>query len=352
MPVAHFPCNHFFRTATAAIILPALLCLIQPLHAQDSVADHMLVYQRSSGGWPKHLGNNNVDYSKPIAPADLKMIREDTAHNGATIDNNATTKEIRYLLQSYKENRNKQYLAAAEHGIRFLLTAQYRNGGWPQYYPDSSLYRSEITYNDNAMVNVLNLLDDLAHHTNGLEEVNQVLVRPAQKAVENGIGCILKTQLVVNGKLTAWCAQYDKTTLLPDTARAYELPSLSGNESVGIVRFLMRTEHPSPAISNSVNSAVAWFEKVRIPGYKYVDIVDASLPDGKDRVIQPDPSSVIWARFYEISTNEPFFCGRDGIKKKHVAEVAYERRTNYGWYGTWPKQLLEKDYPAWKKANP
>ena len=47
---------------------------------------------------------------------------------------------------------------------------------------------------------------------------------------------------------TAWCAQYDEVSLLPAKARAFELPSLSGEESVGIVRFLMDTEQPTPAI--------------------------------------------------------------------------------------------------------
>ena len=30
----------------------------------------------------------------------------------------------------------KKYLNAAKRGIDYLLTAQYANGGWPQYYPD------------------------------------------------------------------------------------------------------------------------------------------------------------------------------------------------------------------------
>ena len=56
----------------------------------------------------------------------------------------------------------------------------------------------------------------------------------------------------------------------------------------------------------------------------------------------------MWARFYEIDTNRPFFCGRDGVKKYALAEIEYERRNGYAWLGYWPESLLSKDYPAWK----
>jgi hypothetical protein len=36
------------------------------------------------------------------------------------------------------------------------------------------------------------------------------------------------------------------------------------------------------------------------------------------------------------------------VPKTKLAEIDNERRTGYAWYGAWPKQLLEKDYPAWK----
>ena len=47
---------------------------------------------------------------------------------------------------------------------------------------------------------------------------------------------------MVNGRRTVWCAQHDETTLRPAGARTYEHASLSGYESVGIVRFLMGIE--------------------------------------------------------------------------------------------------------------
>jgi PelA/Pel-15E family pectate lyase len=113
----------------------------------------------------------------------------------------------------------------------------------------------------------------------------------------------------------------------------------------------MKLDNPSPEIKLAIASAIEWFEKSKIVGYKFIDVQDASQPKGRDRVLVADSSSVIWARFYDIDTNEPFFCGRDSIKKKKVSDIEHERRTGYAWYGTWPKELLEKEYPKWLKHH-
>jgi PelA/Pel-15E family pectate lyase len=339
---------NIFKTAALLFVILSQSCIAQ---AQDEVADNMLLYQRTVGGWPKHIGNEKIDYTKKLSPPEKANVIEEASRNDATIDNNATTKEIRYLVKAYKKTNNKNYLRAAENGIRYLLKMQHPNGGWPQFYPDSSLYRSQVTYNDNAMINAMNVLWDVVHHTNDLDVVDTRLVEPSQPAIDKGIDCILKTQVRVNGKLTVWCAQYNKNTLQPEKARSFELVSLSGAESVGIVEFLMKIEHPSPEIKNAISSAVQWFQRSRIDGYRYVDIQDPKQPNGKDRVIVPDKNSTVWARFYDIQTNKPFFSGRDGVKKWSVAEIEYERRNGYAWYGTWPAVLLEKEYPAWQKKN-
>ena len=38
--------------------------------SHDDMADNMLVYQRSVGGWPKHIGNEKIDYKKKLSPAE------------------------------------------------------------------------------------------------------------------------------------------------------------------------------------------------------------------------------------------------------------------------------------------
>src|SRR5258708_1387467 len=124
--------------------LPAHGQTVAPIQTHDEIADNMLVYQRTVGGWPKHIGNEKIDYSKRLSPAERAAFIDDASMNDATIDNDATTKEIRYLVGAYSRTENKDYLQAAEKGIRYLLIMQYKNGGFPQFYPDKSLYRSEI----------------------------------------------------------------------------------------------------------------------------------------------------------------------------------------------------------------
>lgn len=317
------------------------------LAQKDFQAENMLVYQRAIGGWPKAVNEVKVDYTKTLTDAEKKAIRGDSNHIDATIDNNATTREIRYLVKAYSQTKNRAYLQAAEKGIWYYLMAQDAAGGWPQFYPDSSIYRSQITFNDDAMVNVLNVLQDIVESKNGFDKVNPELIGKSSEAVRRGIECILATQIRVNGKLTVWCAQYNKRTLQPEMARKFELVSLSGNESVGIVRFLMRLKNPAKRIQQAIISAMEWFDLVKIPGYAYGDMVAPDQPKGKDRVITPDPTSTIWARFYEIGTNRPLFSGRDSIKKYKLTEIEHERRNGYAWYGTWPATLLQKEYPEW-----
>jgi PelA/Pel-15E family pectate lyase len=310
----------------------------------------MLLYQRANGGWPKHFGGDKkVDYKHELTGEEkLELISGYAAGIDATIDNDATTKEIKYLCKIYKQTKNEKYFNAAKRGIDYLLTAQYANGGWPQFYPDFSSYRSQVTYNDNAMVNALNVLYDVAYRKNDLDIFDKQYQNKCIDPILRGVQCILKTQLRQNGELTAWCAQYNAKTLQPEMARKFELVSLSGNESVGIVRFLMRIENPSQAIIESVNAAAVWFDKVKITGYKFVDVAAPNEKSGKDRVLLPESSGVLWARFYDVENNEPFFSGRDSQRHKTIAEVENERRIGYAWYGTWPLKLLSTEYPAWK----
>ncbi len=318
-------------------------------NAQDLQADNMLLFQRESGGWFKQFHGKAFSYNHEFTDAGKADSAAEVKEGAATIDNEATNKEIRYLVKIYRTVNNPKYLAAAENGIRYLLKAQYVNGGFPQYYPDYGLYRNEITYNDNAMINALNVLQDVALRRNGFDIVNPELVAPSVKAIGKGVECILNTQIKVNGKLTAWCQQYDEKTLQPAKARAYELPSISGSESVGIIEFLMSQPNPSKGIKDAVNAGVQWLQDVKIVGYKVAVYPAPGTDKGRDRRVEPDASSVMWARYYEIGTNRPFFCDRDGIMKYSLQEIGYERRNGYAWYGEWPKRLLETDYPAWVK---
>ena len=321
---------------------------------KDFIGDNMLLYQRKNGGWPKAFKGVKVDYKRALSDSDkAELLSGFESGIDATIDNDATTKEIRYMLKAYATTNQKQYLEAAERGIDYILNAQYSNGGWPQFYPDLSSYRNEITYNDNAMVNVLNVLQDIVEQKGNFNvpEISKYNGR-AVSAIKKGIDCILKTQILRNGVPTVWCAQYNPTTLQPAMARKYELVSLSGAESVGIVRFLMRLPNPTLPMIDAVRNAVAWFKQVEIKGYDVVEIKAPQELSGKDKVLVKSDGSTIWARFYDITTNQPFFCGRDSQPKQHLSEIENERRVGYQWYGKWATKLLESEYPKWwRKYN-
>ena len=315
----------------------------------DPIADNMLLYQRKNGGWPKHFqGDKKVDYKHVLTAEELKELQSGYEKGiDVTIDNEATTKEIKYLVKAYKSYKKEAYLTAATKGIDYLLMAQYANGGWPQYYPDFSSYRSQITYNDNAMINVLNVLQDVAEGKNDFDIIDKNYQSKCNAAVAKGVDCILKTQYKQNGVLTSWCAQYNAKTLVPEMARKFELASLSGSESVGIVRFLMRQANPSKEIITAVSAAVEWFKKVQVKGYNVQEIKAPNETSGKDRIVVKDENNIMWARFYDLQTNEPFFAGRDSQPKKTLAEIENERRIGYAYYVTSPAKLINEEYPKW-----
>ncbi|WP_223860985.1 pectate lyase [Spirosoma validum] len=338
-------------SAFFAVNVLLLFWLSGPVIAQfpkDSVSERMLLYQRNDGGWPQP-GGDPINYKRELTPAQQQTLIAEKSKLDATIDDQSTTREINYLIASFGQTKNDDYRKAAERGITYLLSAQNAAGGWPQFYPDSSSYRGQITYNDQAMIDVLWVMDHVATGTDGFNVVSKSLRDQAKKAVKQGIQCILKTQYRQNGKLTAWCAQHDRYTLQPAKARTFELPSLSGNESVGIVQFLMHIDNPSPAVKQAIQAAVTWFESVKLRGIAVKTINDPNQPKGRDRIVVSDPTSILWARFYDLDTNTPFFCGRDSIKKDKLADIENERRVGYAYYGTWPAKLLSADYPNWVK---
>lgn len=309
-----------------------------------AIAENVLLYQRNIGGWPK-----NIQMQKTLtADEKQKLIALKSDPKETTTDNGATCQEMLFLSKIYAQIPDERYKNAFLAGLNYLLEAQYENGGWPQFYPLKKGYYTHITYNDDSMVNILNVLKEVAEKTDYYSiKVPDATAEKAKKAFDKGIDCILKTQYKQNGVLTAWCAQHDEITLLPAKARAYELPSLSGKESSKIVLLLMSLKNPSPEVITAVNSAVAWFEKSKLTGIK---VETKTGENGKpDRVVVQDANAEsLWARFMELEDNTPFFCDRDGIKKTSLAEIGYERRNGYAWYNNEPAAVLKK-YENWKK---
>lgn len=309
-----------------------------------TVAESVLKYQTDIGGWPKNSGfhNNTVNQEE--------WDRIKVTGVGATFDNGATITELKFLTKVYTQIKDERYRESFMKGLNYIIKAQYTNGGWPQYYPPrkgKSDYSSHITYNDNAMVNVMRCLDDVAkqHPMYAPMQISDEMRRKAKEAFDKGVECILRTQIIVDGLPTVWCAQHDEFTLAPAGARSYELPSFCGSESAGITLLLMDLENPSPEVISAVRGAVKWFKDHKIEGVTIKNEVGA---DGMDDriVVQDSTAEALWGRFHDLGTGKPFFCDRDGIKKDTLSEIGQNRRVGYDWYTRAPAKVVDR-YPEW-----
>ncbi len=308
------------------------------------IADNVLMHQRSTGGWAK-----GIDMARVLSDSDKARLRTRKNRQDSILDNGATHTQIRYLAKVYDATRLERFKRGFLNGVDYLLEAQYGNGGWPQRYPKPGGYSRYITFNDNAMIGAMSVLRDIAEKKSGYKFVDEGRRRKAKEAVRKGIECILKCQIIVDGRRTAWCQQHDEKTLEPRPARIYEKVSICGGESVGIVKFLMSIDKPTAEIIEAIQGAVAWFDRVKLSGIRQVNKPDDS-ERGYDKVVIKDATAPpIWARFYQIGTNQPIFCGRDGKIKDTLAEIEHERRTGYSWYGYGPAELLTRDYPVWQR---
>lgn len=294
---------------------------------------NVLANQSARGDWPK-----NVNTAE-------KRLGQDPAKVEGTFDNGATTGELRLLARAAAVTGEETAKRAVERGIDHILAAQYPTGGWPQFFPPpGKKYHRHITFNDACMVNLMRLLRDAAAAPDFAFLGEERRAR-ARAAFDRGVDCILKCQITVNGRKTVWCAQHDELTLEPRPARSFELASLSGGESAGILALLMELPDPSPAAREAVHAGAAWYEASALRGQRVV-VVDG------DKRMQDDPEAPpLWARFYRLDTGKPFFCGRDGIARDSVAEIESERRNGYAWHGNWGDGVA-KAYADWSKRHP
>lgn len=291
------------------------------------IAENILSWQDNYGGWPKNMDTAELHFSGD---------REDLK---GTFDNKAMTGEMRFLSRLFKATKNVDYEESFIKGLDLILKSQYPTGGWPQHYPAGEGYARHITFNDGAMVRLMELLREIASSIDyNFVDLNRR--KAANKAFELGIKCILKCQIRVVGKLAVWCAQHDEIDCSPRPARSYELPSLSGGESVGILHLLMSLDHPDQEIIEAVTAGVNWYREAKVEG------ISVEWVDGKLLAVEDAHASPLWGRFCEIETNRPFFCDRDGIPKYDYNQIDQERRTGYKWYGQWGKDVF-RDYEKW-----
>ena len=324
----------------------------QPLYNATeitNIADNILLYQRSNGGWLK-----NYDMQAKLTDDQKDSLIKTREILHTTFDNTTTYSHIEYLARVYMETKIDKYKDACLKGFDFTLSAQYTNGGWPQYFPLEDNYSRCITFNDGVFTGIMLMLKDVIDNEPFYSFVDNVRREKIKGAFEKGLNCILKLQIKDNGRLTVWAQQHNEVDLSPAWARAFEPPSICNGESAGVILFLMSLNNPSKEIIVAIQSAVKWFEDSKITGIR-VNIIKAPPLESQwrtstiDRVVVSDSTALpIWTRYYELGTDKPLFCDRNSKFLYSLAEVSRERRSGYNWYTYDPQEVLKK-YPAWKE---
>ena len=314
------------------------------------IGNQLLLYQRVTGGWPK-----NIDMAKPLSDKEReKVLADKQKHNDSTTDNDATTQQMNFLARLYQSTKDVRYRDAFRQGVAYLLSGQYENGGWPQFWPVMRDYQIHITYNDDAMASTMILLRDIAAQKEPYQGdlTDDQLRQQMTKAFDKGIECILNTQIVTDGELTVWCQQHDRETFLPAAARAFELPSYCTMESATLTRLLMELPNPDERVKKAVHSAMRWFDKYKLTGYKVERTGHPGSADQNTKLVKDAAAQPMWARFYDLELCEPFVCDRDGVPRRHLEQIGAERRNGYAWYTDRPI-MLYKRYQKWaKKYDP
>ena len=308
------------------------------------IGDQILLYQRVTGGWPK-----NIDMARPLSDEERAQVEKDKQRRDDSMtDNDATSIQMVYLARLFQATKEPRYREGFRQGVEYLLSGQYENGGWPQFWPDPHGYQVHITYNDHAMVNTLTLFRDMVQQKEPYQGslTDKALRQRMQRAFDKGIEIILATQIVTDGELTVWCQQHDRETLKPAPARAFELPSYCTMESASITRLLMELPDPDDRVKRAVHAAMRWFDKYKLTGYKLVRTGRRGSFDQDTRLEKDPQAEPLWARFYDLERCEPFVCDRDGVPRRHLYQIGYERRNGYGWYGAQPASLYAM-YEQW-----
>ncbi len=331
------------------------------------IAREIVSFQVPSGGWGKNMKRTGVVRSRGqsyIADSINPNGGADDWRYVGTIDNGATITEIRYLakVQAAQASDRTEIRSRIVRGLEYLLAAQYPNGGWPQIYPLAGGYNDAITLNDDAMLNVVRLLNQIGAGSDpSFAFVEPSLRARAASASSRGVEWFLARQVAIGGRKTLWGQQHDALTQSPTAARAYEMPALASSESANIVDFLMTIPNPDARMRAAVYDAAQFFEATRLSGKKY---------NRTTGTLDNDSGSDAWARFYDLGVYNPsasavaqraralfgdrpenHASGSYGLVFGSLASVSLERRKGYAQYGNTARAMLTR-FASWRQRNP
>jgi len=324
------------------------------------IAQTILSFQTPAGGWSKNLdmtgptripgeGYTSDNLSQHPSPSDFDTPHDLKWNYVGTLDNDATTTEVRFLaLAAHASPEHaQQYQTSILKGIRYLLNAQFPNGGWPQVWPLEGGYHDAITYNDDAVTQAAELLTAVSSGQPPYTFVPSDLRQQSGAAAARALKCILRTQVSIHSHRTIWAQQHDALTLAPTTARNYEPIALATGESASLLTYLMQIPNPSTEVIGTVEAGVSWLRSHAIYGQQWVGGRDA--PEGR-HLTPVAGAGPLWARYYSVETQQPIFGDRDKTIHDNVTEISAERRNGYAWYCSGPQKTLDV-YASWSKEH-
>jgi PelA/Pel-15E family pectate lyase len=290
--------------------------------------------QLESGGW-----DYRIEFREQRKKYRYRLDQDrPAARNVTTLDDDVTQSALRFLMRvdMSTEFDNQQIHDAAMYALKRLEQAQYPNGAWPQRfseppdaekfpvqaatYPDTWPrehpkvdYRSFYTFNDNT---IADMIDTFFVASAIYEDPHYQVI--AEKAG----GFILLAQMPE--PQPAWAQQYD-ARMQPAWARRFEPAAVTGGESQGVMRTLLKlyewtgdTQYLEP-----IPRAVAYLKR-------------SQLPDGR------------LARFYELQTNEPLYF----TTKYELTYKDDDLPTHYGFKVSSSLDSIEAAYKRIKDAPP
>lgn len=302
--------------------------------------DIVVSWQFTTGAFPK--SGFDHEYKQGIATEAMRAATQEGRRSLGTLDNDSTITELASLGHTYREFKDPSHQKAAQNALEYLLEAQRPTGGWQQWYParGADHYSSQATFSDEAMMRVMIALQKAVRKQDPFNSdiFTEDQLKRSAAAIEKGVDYVLKSQIVVNGRRTVWCAQHDMQTYKPLGARTFELPSKSGQESVLIVAFLM-SRPQTEEVAAAVRGGLDWYNdpKVYVADKMYVK---PTSDDNKSPIVDA-PGRKMWYRFYHIEEDRGFF------SSNQTGEVFYDElilsndeHRGAWWGGPWGEPLL------------
>jgi len=259
------------------------------LESARQAADALIAGQQALGGWhyfidfdPKGLNEWYVNEA-----SQFKWGMEEYRHyyGNATFDDGNTASATRFLLRFYTTTREPRYRVPLRKALDFIVSAQYKNGAWPQRYPLRNEfshdgfpdYTSYYTLNDGSAKSNIELL---------VEAADKLGDRRYLAAAKRGVDFMIHIQGPPDQ--AAWAEQYDPKTMRPTKARTHEPAGFVIRESIQVIEILETFYQMTGdrRYLESISGCLAWFDRVNR------EAVEFKRPP---------------ARYYEFGTNLPIY---------------------------------------------